>query len=105
MAILHQMKKSLNFLQNMIVKWTKTALNNLASIADYIAEDNHERAVTFVQELRMKTQALGEFPNMGKAGRVFGTHELVLHKNYTAIYRVKDDSVQILRIHHSAMKM
>jgi plasmid stabilization system protein ParE len=42
---------------------------------------------------------------MGKAGRVFGTHELVLHKNYTAIYRVKDDSVQILRIHHSAMEM
>lgn len=88
----------------MIVKWTKTALKNLEVIADYIAQDNPQATITFVQELRVKTQALGEFPSVGKVGRVFGTRELVLHENYTAIYRVKDASVQILRIHHSAMK-
>lgn len=34
--------------------------------------------------------------------RVFGTKELVLQKNYLAVYRVKGDEVQILTILHAA---
>ena len=99
------MPKLTRSLQNMIVKWTKTALKNLESIADHIGQDNYERAKIFVQELREKTNSLKDFPNIGKAGRVFGTRELVLHKNYMVIYRVKDNSVQITRVHHCAMSM
>ena len=40
-------------------------------------------------------------PGMGRAGRVPGTRELVLHKNYIAIYRVRGDDVEILRLHHA----
>ncbi|WP_396435158.1 type II toxin-antitoxin system RelE/ParE family toxin [Limnohabitans sp.] len=39
---------------------------------------------------------------MGRAGRVPGTRELVLHKNHIAIYRVRGDVVEILRLHHAA---
>jgi len=42
---------------------------------------------------------------MGRAGRVPGTRELVLHKNYLAIYRVRDEDVEILRLHHVARKL
>ena len=42
---------------------------------------------------------------MGRAGRVHGTRELVLHKNYLAIYRAKGGDVEILRIHHVAKQL
>lgn len=83
------------------VRWTNRALGRLDEIADYIAKDNPERAKTFVTELRDKVKIL-QSHQLGMAGRVFGTKELVLHKNYVAVYRVKDDEVHILTILHSA---
>lgn len=83
------------------LRWTNRALGRLDEIAGYIARDNPARAKTFVTELRGKVNILKSHP-LGKAGRVFGTKELVLHKNYLAVYRVKDDEVQILTILHTA---
>ena len=62
---------------------------------------NPTRATTFVTELRKKVDILKSH-QLGKAGRVFGTKELVLHPNYLAVYRVKDDEVQIITILHTA---
>lgn len=53
-------------------------------------------------ELQGAVTKLGTHPGMGKAGRVPGTRELVLHKNYIAIYRMRGDHVEILRLHHVA---
>jgi toxin ParE1/3/4 len=83
------------------VRWTNRALGRLDEIADYIAKDNPERAKTFVVELRDKINML-QSHSLGRAGRVFGTKELVLHKNYVAVYRVKANEVHILTILHSA---
>ena len=83
------------------LRWTNRALGRLDEIAGYIARDNPVRAKTFVTELRDKVSIL-KLHSLGKAGRVFGTKELVLHKNYLAVYRVKDDEVQILTILHTA---
>jgi len=83
------------------LRWTHRALVRLDEIASYIAKDNPTRATTFVKELRDKVNILKSH-QLGKAGRVFGTKELVLHKNYLAVYRVKDGEVQILTILHSA---
>ncbi len=85
----------------MELKWTLGALANLDSIATYIAEDNPVRATSFVQELKEKIDGLKKF-QVGRAGRIFGTKELVLHQNYLVIYRVKNKQVQILRIQHVA---
>lgn len=83
------------------VRWTNRALARLDEIADYIAKDNPERAKTFVIELRDKVSIL-QSHQLGTAGRVFGTKELVLHKNYVAVYRVKDEEVHILTVLHTA---
>jgi len=42
---------------------------------------------------------------MGRAVRVPGTRELALHQNYIAIYRVRGDKVEILRLHHAAQNL
>jgi toxin ParE1/3/4 len=83
------------------LRWTNRALGRLDEIASYIAKDNPTRAKTFVTELRDKVDILRSH-QLGKAGRVFGTKELVLHQNYLAVYRVKDDEVQIITILHTA---
>ena len=86
----------------MDVRWTRKALENLDSIAAYIARDNLVRAASFVGEIKDKTNLLARFPAMGRSGRVPGTRELVVHENYVVPYRVKDGVVQILRIQHVA---
>lgn len=89
----------------MLLKWTKTALRSVDEIAGYIAKDNPKRATSFVVELQEEVTKLQVHPGMGRAGRVPGTRELVLHKNYIAIYRVRGDGVEILRLHHAARKL
>jgi addiction module RelE/StbE family toxin len=92
------------FLQNMAVKWTKTALVNLDLIAEYIAKDNPARAYSFALEIQQKTKIIEEFSGVGRAGRVAGTRELIAHKNYILAYRVKGEDVEIIRVHHVAQK-
>ena len=38
----------------MAVKWLKVALENMATIADYIAQDKPDRPTSFVREIREK---------------------------------------------------
>lgn len=85
------------------LRWTRRALRRLDEIAAFIAQDNPPRATSFVFELRDKMNLLREHP-LGRPGRVFGTKEMVLHKHYVAVYRVKDDEVQILTVLHTAQK-
>ena len=88
----------------MIVKWSKTALANIAIITEYIERDNSARAKTFAQEIRQKTNMLAEFQGIGRPGRVLGTRELIVHENYIVPYRVRGDQVQILRVLHVKRK-
>ena len=85
------------------LRWTRRALGCLDEIAAYIAQDNPTRAATFVRGLRERVSILADH-QLGKSGRVYGTKELVLHKHYLAVYRVKGDEVHILTILHTAQK-
>lgn len=83
------------------VRWTQRALSRLEDIAAYIAKENPERAKAFVVMLRDKVEVL-QGHELGTPGRKPGTRELVLHKNYIAVYRVAADGVQILTLLHAA---
>ena len=89
----------------MLIKWTQKALASVDEIAGFIAKDNPTRATSFVLELQAAVTNLQAHPGMGRAGRVPGTRELVLHKNHIAIYRVRGDDVEILRLHHAARNL
>ncbi len=86
----------------MELRWTHKALENLDQIAAYIGQDNPTRASSFVGEIMEKTELLLAFPALGRPGRVPGTRELVVHENYVVPYRVKGDTVQIIRVQHVA---
>jgi addiction module RelE/StbE family toxin len=87
----------------MRIKWLRTALINLGDEADYIAQENPRAAQEFVSQLMGSIEQLSELPNMGRAGRVFGTRELVISGYpYIVPYRVKNEMVEILRVLHTA---
>lgn len=64
----------------MALRWTRTALRSVDEIAGFIAKDNPSRASSFVLQLKDAVTHLQAHPGMGRAGRVPGTRELVLHK-------------------------
>lgn len=89
----------------MQVKWLKRALDNLEDEADYIAQDNPKAAHDLMTHVFNSVNQLVIYPNLGKAGRVFGTRELIITGfPYIIPYRVKSDAVEILRVFHTSRK-
>ncbi|MEQ1589484.1 MAG: type II toxin-antitoxin system RelE/ParE family toxin [Gallionella sp.] len=89
----------------MRVRWLRKALLNLDQAANYIAQDNPKAAAEFVIHLRDSALMLGEQPNLGRVGRISGTRELVIaNLPYILPYRVRNDTVEILRVLHTARK-
>jgi toxin ParE1/3/4 len=89
----------------MRVKWLRKALLNLDLEAGYIAQDNPKAAAELVIHLRDSASMLGEQPNLGRPGRIPGTREFVVtHLPYILPYRVRNDTVEILRVFHTARK-
>jgi toxin ParE1/3/4 len=70
-------------------------------ILDYIGQDNPDAAVELVQKIHEKAEGLLARPTLYRAGRVRGTREMVVHRNYIVFYRVTDEAVTILRVKHS----
>lgn len=89
----------------MRVKWLRQALRNLDQEAQHIAQDNPSAATEFVSHMLSSVQILADQPNAGRAGRVPKTRELVIVRYpYIVPYRVKRETVELLRIFHASRK-
>lgn len=89
----------------MKIVWSEPARQDLREIFDYIANENPNAARRLFGEIKEQALILIGNPQIGRAGRVEGTRELVLSgTNYILPYRVKDQQVQILAVFHGARK-
>ena len=86
------------------LEWKKQARHDLIKIVEYIAEDNPDAADKLADDIEGKAQGLRERPELYRAGRKRGTREMVVHPNYIVIYRVRKESVEILRVKHTAQQ-
>ena len=88
----------------MKVAFTRRALSDLESIGDWIAQDNPQRAVTFVEELE------GTCIKLAHASRAFplvaGFESLGIrrraYRSYIILYRLVGDVIEILHVVHGA---
>ncbi len=89
----------------MKIKWLQNALFDLDEVEAYIAKDNPTAAVNTVLKIIDSVGHLSEQSGIGRAGRVLGTKELIIHSTpFIVPYRVKDGEVQILRVYHKSRK-
>ncbi len=87
----------------MTVRWTATALRDLAALHDYIAADNPAAASGTVEKMLSGIDALERHPEMGRKGRIAGTRELVASP-FVVVYRTRRTAIELLAIIHGARK-
>lgn len=81
--------------------WTRIAIRDLIHVRRYIAQDNPQAARSVAQHILEAADLLLKHPEMGRAGRVRGTRELVISQTpYLIVYRVRGKRVHVLRILH-----
>jgi toxin ParE1/3/4 len=90
----------------MRIRWTDPAVKDFTQICDYISEHASpviaRRVATSIYQ---NISQLTKFPASGRTGRQPETRELVFAGlPYVAVYRLRSDAVEILRILHGAQQ-
>lgn len=86
----------------MSVRFTRRAVNDLASIREYIANDSPMAASRMAVEIVAACDRLELFPERGRPGLRKGTRELTIVWPYVIVYRISGTDIDILAIWHGA---
>lgn len=90
----------------MRVYFTPQAESDLEEIGDYIALDNPNRAVSFVQEMRQHCERIADGPTRYVARPDLGeTIRICVHGNYLIVFEPSGDGAIILRVLHGARNL
>jgi toxin ParE1/3/4 len=85
--------------------WLTNARNDLKTLYHYITCDNQTAAAQIVKRVLDAIQHLADHPEMGRSGRILNSRELIISGTHCIIpYRVINNTVEIMRVLHSAMK-
>lgn len=88
----------------MKIKLSKLAAQDLQSTKDYISQDKPHAALA-VSRVLEAIENITTFPSMGRYGRVPHTKELVVSGTpLIIVYQIKQDTLYIVRIIHTARK-
>lgn len=84
--------------------WTAKALEDYEALLAYIAANAPLAARRFGEKLLAKVELLESHPNLGSwiAEDDRRTYREVLQGNYRVIYRVTDETVYLVAVHHAA---
>lgn len=89
----------------MSIVWLPRARAERRAQLDYIAQDNPFAALEQGDRIREQVRVLVEHPKMGRPGRKAGTRELVISRTpFIAIYRLKGERIEIVRLLHGAQR-
>jgi toxin ParE1/3/4 len=83
------------------IQWRPEAQADLETILAYIAEHNQQTAFDLLGEIDRAVSQLPKHPNLYRPGRVAGTREMVVHRNYLLVYRMTSTTIEILSVVHA----
>jgi toxin ParE1/3/4 len=88
----------------MRIRWTEPASRDLTQISDYIeGHDGPSAARRVALTIYQGVDSLTHFPFRGRPGRRPKTRELVFPDlPFLAVYRIREDFIEIIRILHGA---
>lgn len=84
--------------------WNDLALEDLKSVRDFTAKDSVFYANRFIEKIIKRVDQLGNFPRSGRIVPEFGIDSIreLIEGNYRIVYKIFDDHIVIVRIHHAA---
>ena len=84
------------------LEWRQQALDDLAEMVGFIADDNPDAAQELKDEIEAKAAKLPDHPKLYKSSsRVKGMREMVVRKNYIVLYRVTPELVEVVNVLHA----
>jgi toxin ParE1/3/4 len=88
----------------MEIRWSAPAAEDLEHICEWIERENPEAAKRVAAAIYHGVAQLRNLPGLGRASsRLSGWRELVFPPlPYIAVYRVREDVIEIARIFHGA---
>jgi addiction module RelE/StbE family toxin len=87
----------------MRIRWTPAAAADLEHLSTYLKEHHPDYWEPTMRKLCDGIRSLKQWPNRGRTGREDGTRELLFPPMpYVAVYRVNEQTVEVLRIYHAA---
>ncbi|MBK7303932.1 MAG: type II toxin-antitoxin system RelE/ParE family toxin [Saprospiraceae bacterium] len=89
------------------VVWTKLALDDLKIIHTSISLDSTSYAGRFIDKLLNRVRQLENFPRSGRIVPEFGIENIreLIEGNYRIVYKLNNEGVFIVRVHHSSMML
>ena len=86
------------------IRWTPQAADDLESITDYIGLDSPHYASFFAMNVISAAERLATHPRLGRAVPECSdtTIRELLLGNYRLIYRVREETVEILSVYHGS---
>ena len=86
----------------MRIRWTPAAAADLQGISDYLKEHHPTYRAPTMRKLYATIRDLKQWPGRGRPGEA-GTREILFPPTpYVAVYRVKEKTVEVVRIYHTA---
>ena len=87
----------------MKVTWAPLAIDRVAEIGSYIAEDNPLAAEKWIRRIFARVEQLADFPESGRHPPETSRPEIreLLWGNYRILYRVDPHQVSILTVRHT----
>jgi toxin ParE1/3/4 len=89
------------------VHWTGTAVEQLVSIYEYIAQNSKPDADRLIDKLTRRSEQIAAFPQSGRTVPEFRDDSIreVIERPYRIIYRIRADQIDILALVHGAQDL
>ena len=83
--------------------WTEKAISNLNEIEKFIARDNLEIALKFVDKIINRAEKLVKHPWKGRVVPELSIEQIreIIYKKYRIVYLLKENSIEILTVFES----
>lgn len=86
------------------VLWNDRAEADFAMLMEYLAERSPSGAVRLRALFGHFVERIAEHPYIFREGREVGTREVVVHPNYTLVYRIEERVIRIVNVLHTSQR-
>jgi toxin ParE1/3/4 len=86
------------------VRWSPNSVADLEDICRFISKDSDYYARMFAQKILSIVETIPSFPESGRIVPEYERPDLRewIYKNYRIVYRIRDNTIEIAAITHSA---